>query len=80
MTISLEFPGYPVRPLGNSSASRRFLNLLIPPYVLTNQSLKAKLTQLLAVWRAVIFVCAGIVFLYYAIGQPEFAGKGGIIL
>jgi hypothetical protein len=46
-------------------------------YLLANQLFKADLPASLAVGIAVIFVCAGFVFPYYAIGFHVFAGKGG---
>jgi hypothetical protein len=69
----------PILPAKNCNSSRGFHIGVFPTYLLIREPFKSQTPASLAAETAVIFVCAGLVFLYYAIGFSKLAGKGGII-
>jgi hypothetical protein len=69
----------PILPAKNRNSSRTFHIRSFPTYLLAGEPFKSQTPASLAVGTAVIFVCAGLIFPYYAIGFRELAGKGGII-
>jgi len=68
-----------VLPAKNRNSSRTFHICPFRTYLLAREPFKSQMPAPLAVETAVIFVCAGLFFPYYAIGFRESAGKGGII-